>query len=80
MHKLWAKIKGSKSGKITIGTARGAIRANQIRNNALFEAVWGGISETNDRKCLKSFFENVLPTVARSTVLKKCDAGNELDH
>ena len=45
MHKSWAKIKipkGSKSGKIAIGTARRAIRANKMGNNALFEAAWGG--------------------------------------
>ena len=48
----------------------------------LFLRVLGGgeKSEFVDRMCLKSFFENVLPTVARSTFLKKCDAGNELDH
>ena len=34
--------KGSKSGKIAIGTARRAIRANKMGNNALFEAAWGG--------------------------------------
>ena len=40
----------------------------------------GGKSEFVDRMCLKSFFVNVLPTAARSTFLKNCDAGNELDH
>ena len=41
MHKSWAKIKipkGSKSGKIAIGTARRAIRANKMGNYALFVA------------------------------------------
>ena len=73
MHKSLALIKipkGSRSGKIAIGTARRAIRANKMGNNALFEAVWGGKSEKLDRKCLKLFFENVLPTAARSTFLK----------
>ena len=45
MHKSFAKIKipkGSKSGKIAIGTARRAIRANKMGSNALFEAAWGG--------------------------------------
>ena len=83
MHKLWAKLKipkGSKSGKIAIGTARRAVRANKIRKNALFEAAWGQKSENVDRKCLKSFFENVLPTDARSAFLKKYDAESELEH
>ena len=40
----------------------------------------GGKSKTNDRKCLKLFFENVLPTVARSTFLEKYDAKGELEH
>ena len=40
----------------------------------------GGKSEKNDRKCLKLFFENVLPTEARSTFLKKYDAKSELEH
>ena len=33
---------GSKSGKIAIGTARRAKRANTMGKNALVEAVWGG--------------------------------------
>ena len=40
----------------------------------------GEKSEKNDRKCLKLFFENVLPTEARSTFLKKHDAKSELEH
>ena len=40
----------------------------------------GEKSEFVDRMCLKSFFENVLPTVARSTFLKKYDAESELEH
>ena len=48
--------------------------------NGLFEAVWGGKKRKNDRKCLKLFFENVLPTEARSTFLKKGDAKSELEH
>ena len=69
MYKLWAKIKipkGSKNGKIAIGTARGAIRGNKMGKHGLFEAAWGGKQLKIDRKCLKSFFENVLPTVARN--------------
>ena len=47
----------------------------------LFLRPFGGEkSEKNDRKCLKLFFENVLPTGARSTFLKKCDAKSELEH
>ena len=45
MHKSWAKIKipkGAKSGKMAIGTARRAIRANKMGKNGLFEAAWGG--------------------------------------
>ena len=83
MPKQWAKIKipkGSKTGKIAIGTARRVKRANKMGNNALFEAAWGEKSEKNDRKCLKLFFENVLPTVARSTFLKKYAAKSELEH
>ena len=83
MHKLWAKIKipkGSKSGKIAIGTARRAIRANKMGRNGLFQAAWGGKSEKIDRKCLKLFFENVVPTAARSTFLKTHDAKSELEH
>ena len=83
MHKSWAKMKipkGSKSGKIAIGTARRAIRANTIRKNAPFEAARGSQSENVDRKCSKSFFKNALPTAARSTFLKQCDAKSELEH
>ena len=40
----------------------------------------GEKSEAIDRKCLKLFFENVLPTVARSTFLEKDDAKSELEH
>ena len=40
----------------------------------------GEKSENVDRKCLKLFFENVLPTEARSTFLKKYDAKSELEH
>ena len=47
----------------------------------LFLRPFGGQkSETNDRNCLKLFFENVLPTVARSTFLEKYDANSELEH
>ena len=41
MHKSWAKIKilkGSKSEKIAIGTAKRAMRANKIITHAVFEA------------------------------------------
>ena len=44
VHKSWAIMKifkGSISGKIAIGMAIRAIRANNITTNALFEAVWG---------------------------------------
>ena len=44
MHKSTARIKifkGSRSEKIAIGTAKGAIRANKMITHALFEAVWG---------------------------------------
>ena len=40
----------------------------------------GQKSENVDRMCLKSFFGNVLPTVARSTFLKKDDAKSEMEH
>ena len=40
----------------------------------------GQNSEYVDRKCLKSFCENVLPNVARSTFLEKHDAKSELEH
>ena len=47
----------------------------------IFSRPFGGEkSENNDRKCLKLFFENVLPTEARSTFLKKYDAKSELEH
>ena len=47
----------------------------------LFLRPFGGEkSEKNDRKCLKLFFENVLPTEARSTFLKTSDAKSELEH
>ena len=47
----------------------------------LFLRPFGGVkSEKNDRKCLKLFFENVLPTEARSTFLEKYDAKSELEH
>ena len=39
----------------------------------------GQKSENVDRQCLKLFFENVLPTEARSTFLKKGDAKSELE-
>ena len=42
--------------------------------------IGGRTSENVDRKCLKLFFENVLPTDARSTFLKKYDAKSELEH
>ena len=44
VHKSWAIIKilmGSRSEKIAIGTAKRAKRANQMKINALLEAVWG---------------------------------------
>ena len=44
MHKSWAIIKmlkGSRSERIAIGTAKRAIRANKMITHALFEAVWG---------------------------------------
>ena len=34
--------KGLKKRKTAIGTARRGIRANQMRQNALFKAAWGG--------------------------------------
>ena len=40
----------------------------------------GEKSEKFDRKCLTSVFENVVPTAARSTFLKKHDAKSELEH
>ena len=33
-----------------------------------------------DRKCQKSFCENVLPTAAGSILLKKCESESELEH
>ena len=34
-------LMGSRSEKLAIGTAKRAIRANQMTNHALFESVWG---------------------------------------
>ena len=42
--------------------------------------VGGEKSKKFDRKCLKLFFENVLPTAARSIFLGKDDATSELEH
>ena len=52
----------------------------KVTKIALMKAIWGQKSKYVDRKCVKSFFKNVLLAAARSTFLKKCDAKSELDH
>ena len=56
-------------------------KSKQKRQNLLFFWPFGGQnSDFFDRKYSKSFFKIVLPTVARSTFLKTCDAKSELEH
>ena len=74
----------SKGLKKRKNSDRNGQKSDKSKENGKQYSFWGrlggGESEKIDRMGLKSFFENVLPTVARSTFLKKCDAGNELDH
>ena len=56
-------------------------KSKQKRQNLPFFLPFGGQqSEFFDRLYSKSFFRIVLPTVARSTILKTCGAKNELEH
>ena len=56
-------------------------RSDSIQQNVPYLSRWG-VEEVHflNRECLKPFSKNMLPTVARSTFLKTCDAENELDH
>ena len=74
MHKSLAIIKilkGSRSEKIAIGTAKRAIRANQMTKNALFEAAWGSKMRNFRSKVLEVVLQNCAPRVGRKHNFEK---------
>ena len=74
MHKSLAIIKipkGSRSGKIAIGTARRAIRANQMGNSGVFEAAWGGRKWKNWSNVLEVVFRKCAPHCSEKHFFEK---------
>ena len=56
-------------------------RNASIQQNVSYLSWWGGEQVIFlNRKCSKSFFENVLATAARNSFLKKYDAESEIEH
>ena len=67
--------------KIANRTGKGATRANKSGKHGSYEGRLGGQkSDFSNAKCSKSVCKIMLPTAARSILLKTCDAKSELEH
>ena len=64
-------LKGSRSEKIAIGTAKRAIRANKITKNAIIGAVWGSKKWNFQPKVHEIVLQNCAPRRGRNNIFEK---------